>query len=298
MMDDHDLTYRRFPYRAHVKPGLHFFILFMCGSMAASVYFAWQVDPRPDPDPLTSLVVPLVLAVVAGVLTWRATSVWTTQQVILRADAVEYHIGGQVRIVRFDEARSFTFLALPFWGGRATLHSATTSVRLYSNVKGITSLLTAVRQGLRDAGTDTGVDEARYRSFLKTATFAEQRAERYRLRYDAFPWLAMLSPVLVLAVSHLAPLTLGARLLWTAVFAMYPWFVAGLIELRFLADFLHRMTPAGFDPTGHDTANPDPSATLPLPPDPPTERRVLRRGALAGYYAYLAINVLMLVRLV
>jgi len=276
------LPERTFPYRQHVKHGLHFFILFMCAAIAAAAVFAYCVDPRPDPDPLVGLIIPLAVSLVAGALTWRSTTVWTGQTVALRGEVLEQRIGGRRKVVPFNEITSISFRGIPFVGGRVRLGTPSSSVSLFTNVVGITELLRAVRRGLEAAGRDDLLDPDRFAAFLRTAILAERRAERYESRYHAFPWLAILSPLIVLILSHAIPLSVGSRVLWVAVFAVYPWMVLAAVELALLRRFLAQ--------SRGDRDN------VPAP-DPRAERAIVLRGLMLGYYAYLAVNLAMLVRL-
>lgn len=280
----HPMPYEQtFPYRQHVKHGLHFFVLFMCAAIAAAAVFAYCVDPRPDPDPVVSLVIPLAVSLAAGALTWRSTTVWTGQTVALRGEVLEHRIGGRRKVVPFAEITSVSFRGIPLVGGRARLSTATSSVSLFTNVVGITELLRAVRRGLEAAGRGDVLDKDRFAAFLRTAILAEQRAQRYESRYRAFPWLAILSPLVVLFVSHTIPLSAGSRVLWVAVFTVYPWMVVGVVELVLLRRFLQQTRGASTAVPARDLR---------------AEREVVQRGLMLGYYAYLALNLAMLVRLV
>jgi hypothetical protein len=273
---------RTFTYRRHVKRGLHFFTLLMCAAIVAAAVFAYRVDPRPVPDPFVGLVVPLLVSLAVGAFTWRATAVWAGQTVVLGSDVLVHRMGRRRRVVPFSEVTSISFAGIPLVGGRARLRTTTTSVNLFTNVVGITELLRAVRRSLEAAGRGGLIDEDRFAAFLRTATIAEQRARRYETRYDAFPWLAILSPLGVLFLSQLTPISAGARVIWVGVFTVYPWIVIGVVELVLLGQFLER--------TGRNR-EPDPVA------DPRAERQLVRRGLMTGYYAYLALNLAMLARL-
>ncbi|MBN2489219.1 MAG: hypothetical protein JXQ29_00015 [Planctomycetes bacterium] len=276
---------RVFVWRSHVRAGLRFFILLVCSGMVAAAVLAWEMDPRAGADATLRLLLPVAAALIAGALTWRAADVWTAQYVVLRPDSLEHQVGASRRVVRFDEVTAVTFRHLPYLGGQARIAAGAVAVKLGTNLKDITPLLLSVRRQLAEHGRGEIVCERAFRTFLLTAAFAEQRADRYRHRYGWFPWLAALSPVLVLVVARgLAVPVIGAAL-WTGVFAVYPWLVVAGVELALLRRFTAAVEAAPEDP-----------ASVP-PVHPRLERRTVLRGALAGYYGYLLLNVAMLIRL-
>jgi hypothetical protein len=275
----------RFDCRPHVRAGLRFFILLVCSAMVAAALFAWDVDPRPASEAIYNLLVPVVVAAIAGALAWRSADVWTAQFLVLGPEGLEFRMGGRRRFLRFDEVTEFSFRHVPHLGGSARLAGNSASVQLVTSMRGIPELLLAVRRRLQEAGRGHVCREPEFRAFLRTAAFVEQRADRYERRYGWFPWLAVGSPVLVLLLARGLDVGLTGAALWTGVFAVYPWLVVSVLELVFLWRFC----------TEADAA---PAEAEFIPPaDGAHERRIARMAALGGYYGYLLLNLAMLVRL-
>ncbi len=273
---------RLFLYRDHVKGCLHFFILLMCSAMVAVALFPCAVVSDVGLLPLVTIGVSLAVSALAGGLAWRAASIHTGQRVLLREDGVEQRLGRTEKFVPFEAVTCVTFITVPLFGGRARLWTNDTFLNLNTNLRGIVSLLQEVRRRLDSAGRRHAYDIMHYHSFLETAAFCEERADRYTYRYGAFPWLAVLAPLVVVAAGRFIPVPEGTRLAWAGLSALYPWVVIFILEAVFARQFLERQVSACPESAG---------------PDRILERTQVQRGALLGYHGYIALNVLVLLRL-
>lgn len=273
---------RIFRYRDHVKGCLHFFILLVCSAMVAATLFPCIVVSDAGLLPLLPVFVSLAASALAGGLAWRAASIVTGQRVLLREDGVEQHIGRVVKFVPLEAVTCVTLITVPLVGGRARLWTRGLSLNLNTNLRGIVSLMQEIRRRLDDAGRRHTYDFGELDAFLETAAFCEERADRYTHRYGAFPWLAVLAPLVVVAAGRFIPVPEGTRLVWAGLSALYPWVVIFILEAVFARQFLERQAASGREPVG---------------PDRVLEHTQVQRGALLGYHGYIALNVLVLLRL-
>lgn len=272
---------RTFRYRAHLRSLIHGFICLTASGVLASGVFVYAIDP----DPRAGLISLLVSAAVAGIaagLTFHASNLWTAQVFTVGDSGVEHRLGRNALLIPYSDIVAVTFAATPFVSGRASIEGVDRRIIVPTAVADAHGLIDAVLEKTGRADPDELVDVDDYRAWRETALFCEQRGERMQSLYQWFPWLALASPFLVAMLNLVVRVSFGHFLLWTTVFAIYPWLIAIGYELV-LAMRFRATTLAG------------PSPILPKR-DPGFEERVARRTVLVAYFGFLALNLLVFVR--